>query len=154
MKVTMYSEKKAQDKRVSWFRGCSNISYQSNGIRKGDSGNKTYYTLTFSHTFEYSQDSVFFAYCYPYTYSDLMDDLLNIEQDSTRANLVVRRTLCTTLASVNCEYLTITSRENVDNLASRKGVVISARVHPGETVGSWMMRGVLKFLTDPNDPEA
>ena len=29
-----------------------------------------------------------------------------------------------------------------------------ARVHPGETVGSWMMRGVLFFLTDPDNAEA
>jgi murein tripeptide amidase MpaA len=32
--------------------------------------------------------------------------------------------------------------------------VISSRVHPGEVVGSWMMRGVLFFLTDPDNPEA
>jgi murein tripeptide amidase MpaA len=32
--------------------------------------------------------------------------------------------------------------------------VISGRVHPGETVGSWMMRGVLYFLTDPDNEEA
>lgn len=39
-------------------------------------------------------------------------------------------------------------------MAKRKAVVISGRVHPGETVGSWMMRGVLKFITDPHNPEA
>jgi cytosolic carboxypeptidase protein 2/3 len=32
--------------------------------------------------------------------------------------------------------------------------VITARVHPGETVGSWMMRGLLYFLTDPKNEEA
>ena len=48
----------------------------------------------------------------------------------------------------------MTSRENTENISKRKGVVITARVHPGETVGSWMMRGLLFFLTDPDNEEA
>lgn len=27
------------------------------------------YVLTFSHTFEYAEDEVYFAYCFPYAYS-------------------------------------------------------------------------------------
>ena len=29
----------------------------------------------------------------------------------------------------------------------REGVVVSARVHPGETNSSWMMEGLLSMLT-------
>lgn len=37
----------------------------------------------------------------------------------------------------------VTSREDV---RSRKAVVVTARVHPGETNASWMMEGFLDFL--------
>ena len=50
--------------------------------------------------------------------------------------------------------LTITSRSNLENLPKRKGVVLSARVHPGESVGSWMMKGAIDFLTDETSEEA
>jgi hypothetical protein len=36
---------------------------------------------------------------------------------------------------------------------AKKGIVISARVHPGESNASWMMKGVIDFLTSKT-PEA
>lgn len=62
--------------------------------------------------------------------------------------------MCKTLAGEDLEYLTITSRDNLEDFNRRKGIVLTARVHPGETVGSWMMRGLLYFLTDPDNVEA
>jgi len=76
MRVTYYSEKKASERAMGWHRGCRNISYHPNGIKKDLIMNRSYYTLTFTHDFEYDQDTVFFSYCYPYTYSDLIEDLI------------------------------------------------------------------------------
>ena len=39
-------------------------------------------------------------------------------------------------------------------MSKRKGVVLTARVHPGESVGSWMMKGALDFLVDSDSVEA
>jgi murein tripeptide amidase MpaA len=39
-------------------------------------------------------------------------------------------------------------------MKAKKAIVISARVHPGEVVGSWMMKGVINFLTDTESMEA
>lgn len=46
--------------------------------------------------------------------------------------------------------LTVTAPASASKMSSRKGVFISARVHPGETNASWMMKGVLDFITGPN----
>lgn len=90
----------------------------------------------------------------PYSYSDLRNDLQEIEQDELRGSVVQRKTLCKTLNGEACEVLTISSRDKLENYNQRKGVVLTARVHPGETVSSWMMRGLLYFLTDPDNEEA
>lgn len=159
MKILVYSEKKAAEKDIGWHREGTKISYYRNGICKNDSGKntgyqKSYYTHTFTYNFEHENDVVYFAYCYPYTYSDMVEDLNKISQDPIKSQFVTRKTLCNSLAGNKCEFLTITSKQNPENMARRKGVIITARVHPGESVGSWMMKGALEFLTDTTSPEA
>jgi cytosolic carboxypeptidase protein 2/3 len=62
--------------------------------------------------------------------------------------------LCETLAGNKIDVLTITSKQNMQNYQQRKGVILTGRVHPGESVGSWMMKGALDFLVDPESLEA
>jgi murein tripeptide amidase MpaA len=145
MKVLVYSEAENRASGVGWFREGEGIRYFNNGIRRSGL-TKTYYTLTFAYRFKHSSDHVYFAYCYPYSYSDLLTDLAAIEHDPIRASLCSRKLLCETLAGNRCEVLTITAPGTVEDVAERRGAVVTARVHPGETVGSWMMSGVLDYL--------
>ena len=155
MKISVYSDKKSEKDNIGWHKDCEDIRYYENGIRKDVTYySKCYYTATFTYTFEYDEDLVYFAYSVPYTYSDLRNDISAIESDPQRSKLVRKATLCRTLSGELCEVLTITSADNLENFRNRKGVVLTARVHPGETVGSWMMRGCLTFLTDPDNHEA
>lgn len=95
--------------------------------------------------------AVYVAANYPFTYSDLQRYLsvaLSSEGRLTPARDVCRRTsLCRTLAGHQCDLLTITDfTASVVEMTERQYVVLSARVHPGETNASWMMKGVLDFL--------
>ena len=110
--------------------------------------------MTYSYEFEYEDDNVYFAYCYPYTYTELVEELNAIMADPIKQQYVSKKTLCETLAGNKCEVLTITSKQNQENMSKRKGVILTARVHPGESVGSWMMKGALDFLVDPESVEA
>ena len=142
-----YSNKEAEATGIGWYRIATDIAYYANSIKRK---NGSYYTLTLTVSFPHEQDTCYMAHCYPFTYSDLQSYLARLEADSARANRFRRRTLCQTLAGNKCELITITSF-NADPAAlkARKGILISARVHPGETQASWMMKGLIDYLTGP-----
>ena len=112
MKVSVYSERKAEQNAIGWHRSCYNISYTQNQYKKEGSTSKTFYTLAFTYDFEFDDDQVYFAYCIPYTYSDMMNDLLKLESDPERNKFMQRKTLCQTLGGLNCEVLTVSERDN------------------------------------------
>jgi len=173
MKVSIYSEKKAagvdpnndngevQGEGVKlgegqgWYKGGERISYYANGIKKDITyTSKGYYSMSFTHKFTHDDDTVYFAFCCPYTYTDMQQDIFDLEQDPKVRDIMTRKTLCKTLSGVDCEILTITAKGDFETMQAKKAVVVSARVHPGEVVGSWMMRGVLQYLTDADNEEA
>lgn len=82
MKVLVYSEKAEGS---SWIRSGRDISYYQNNIKKDTTGrSRYYYTLSFTYDFEFSKDVVYFAYCYPYTYTDLNRELADVAKDRRR----------------------------------------------------------------------
>lgn len=91
----------------------------------------------------------YFAYCYPYTSTELNQDIAVYMQ---RSKNIQRSLLCKTLAGNRVEVLTITDRSaSIKEIAKRKGVIFIARVHPGESNGSFVMKGILEFLTSENN---
>ncbi|KAK3283007.1 hypothetical protein CYMTET_9280 [Cymbomonas tetramitiformis] len=103
--------------------------------------------------------------CYPYTYTDLQTYIRNmlfsrgatsLRSGRQMVDICRRSILCKTLKGHRVDALTITDFASLADLTSseapglygvdRPYVVISARVHPGETNASWMMKGILDFL--------
>ena len=135
MKILIFSEKENEFSELGWFRGGTKISYYQNKIRR-PSCSKCFYSLSFSYKFDYSDDTVYFAYSFPYTYTELMQDLQVLENNPFVSSIMNRKTLCHSIGGNRCDVLTITAAGNPGQLKTRKGVVLTARVHPGETVGS------------------
>ena len=53
-----------------------------------------------------------------------------------------------------CDLLTITEFGGpAEMMRLRRGVVVTARVHPGESNASWMMKGLIDFLVSAH-PDA
>ena len=156
MRPCVYSNVKNRMKGIGWMQGGSDVCYYKGTTQYNDAKGKRryHYILSFVYEFQHANDKVFFAYNYPYTYTMLQEFLQNIERDSSKRHIFRRVKLCNTLAGNVCDLLTITGKTaSMSEMNSRKVVVISARVHPGETVGSWMMHGLIEFLTGTS-PEA
>lgn len=67
------------------------------------------YTLTFTLEFPHEGDTVYLAYSYPYTYTDLQDYLLELSKHPVKSTYTTLRLLCRTLAGNNLYYVTITA---------------------------------------------
>ena len=82
MKVLAFSSLQKKESGLGWHRIRTNISSSQNNYKRENLRvQRYYYTFTFTHEFSKSNDTVYFSHCFPYTYSDLTDDLNRIEKD-------------------------------------------------------------------------
>ena len=146
--------------------------YNNNNASK----KRNLHSLSFDYEFKYDNDTVYFANCIPYFYSTLMKELNKYELDDEKYPFFYRKNLAVTLGGNDLDMFTINSmydilqngiksiitqksknylymknsQENNSNssqvLDERKAVVIIGRQHPGETVGSYVVKGIIDFL--------
>ena len=113
-----------------------------------------YHTLTFSfdlNKITTEEKYIYFAYCYPYTYTQLDSYLssLNHYKDILRFDEIGK-----SLEGNSIHMLVITDfNDSFDTLSSKKAIIFTGRVHPGESNGSYVIQGVIEFLLS-NDPAA
>uniref|UniRef100_A0A8C5QQR7 AGBL carboxypeptidase 3 n=1 Tax=Leptobrachium leishanense TaxID=445787 RepID=A0A8C5QQR7_9ANUR len=143
MQPLMYSEIEAQTHHIGWHRIGEEIKYYKNNHGQD---RKSYYSLSWTFTFPHSMDTCYFAYCYPYTYSNLQDYLADIANDPERSRYCKIRVLCHSLAGNMVYVLTITNPSKTEDMKKKKAVIVTARVHPGETNSSWVMKGFLDYI--------
>ena len=134
------------------------------------------HSLSFDYEFKYDNDTVYFANSIPYFYSTIMKELNNYELEEDKYPFFHRKTIATTLGGNDLDMITINSKYDIYKNGStpvimtksnnylayknklgnefnkshiideRKAVIIIARQHPGETVGSYVIKGCLDFL--------
>jgi murein tripeptide amidase MpaA len=91
------------------------------------------------------RDSVYYAYFEPYSYERHLDLLAQVEQ-SPYARV---RNLGATVEGRDLDLVEVGRPQ-----PGHRPVWIIARQHPGETMASWFMEGLLTRLLDPADPVA
>ncbi len=146
-----------------------------------DNKRRNLHSLTFDYEFKYDNDTVYFANCLPYFYSTLMKELNKYELNEEKYPYFHRKTLAMTLGRNDLDMFTINSmydiyqngitsvitpksqnylyfknnQENINNksqiLDERKAIVIIGRQHPGETVSSYVIKGMMDFLMGDSD---
>ncbi|XP_067208882.1 cytosolic carboxypeptidase-like protein 5 isoform X1 [Linepithema humile] len=137
------------------------------------------FTLSFLyHTPENSKAISYFAFTYPFSYTDLQNYLRRIDMRMEKRSAICtddiyyhRECAIKSLEDRRLDVLTISSYHNIstereDRLNNmfpeiseerpykfwdKKIILISARVHPGETPSSFVLNGFLNFLLNRDD---
>ena len=152
LKIWYYSTKKNKEKNISWHHTTEKVDYYQNGLYRYINGKRQYYyTLSFDYSIEYDDDEIYFANCIPFTYSDIIKDLNEYtKKENDKYYFFERKKLCSTLIGNDVDYFNINNNIDLlhfeENNNKKKGIVLFARQHPGETVGSWVIKGAIELL--------
>ena len=157
IKIWYFSSKKKQEKNIGWHHTKEDVNYNQNFLYRYINGKRQYYySLSFDYTFEYDNDEIYFANSIPYTYSDIIKDLNEYsKKENGRYFFYQKKRLCKTILGNDVEYVNINNNIDLVNFDEtnnkKRGIVLFARQHPGETVSSWVLKGAIEFLMEDSD---
>lgn len=126
-----------------WRPAGENIQYHRSHVPRSDAPGTCYYALSWDYTFEPEDTCLFFSFCAPFTYSMLRESLSAIDNNPLTRLWCRQHVLCTTSGDLRCDHLIIS---NSAVKTEKKVIVVSARVHPGESNSSWLIHGLIGFL--------
>ncbi|VDP16723.1 unnamed protein product [Schistosoma margrebowiei] len=158
MQPLLFSVHESLQSHPCWRRVGSNIIYYRNyftrpSTRKCNVDSGTYYTATFTICFPYTGDVCYLAYHYPYTYTRLLTDLNKWQNKILNQpnNIYFRiQQLTSTILSNPVPLITVTqtsdTSDELTNINQRPYIILTCRVHPGESNSSWIIKGLIEQL--------
>ena len=119
------------------------------GEKEGIPDTDFFFTLSFCYHVNKANINtpIYFSLCFPYTYSTLQDYLYKLSLNKSNKNKIKFSTLNKTICGNPLDILYITNYNcSMSDLNSRQSIIFTARVHPGETSGSYVIESVINNL--------
>ena len=113
-----------------------------------------FFTLSFCYHVNKNNinSPIYFALCFPYTYSTLQDYLHKLSITKANKNKIKFSTLTKTICGNPLDILYITNFASTQSVINaRQSIIFTARVHPGETSGSYVIESVINNLLNNSE---
>ena len=161
IKILTYTEKNL------WRRDTFDINYYQNNINiyskpedekknLNDTDDKEdipdtsfFFTLSFCYHVDKNNINtpIYFAFCYPYTYTNLQNYLNDLSNNPNNKNKIKFSTFGKTICSNVLDIIYITNfLNNEQEMQNKKSIIFTSRIHPGETCGSYVIESIINNL--------
>ena len=125
------------------------IKIKDKGEKEDIPDTEFFFTLSFCYHVNKTNINIpiYFALCFPYTYTTLQEYLYKLSINKINKNKIKFSTLNKTICGNPLDILYITNFNcSLGDLNSRQSIIYTARVHPGETSGSYVIESVINNL--------
>ena len=115
--------------------------------------NEFFFTLSFCYHVNKTNINtpIYFALCFPYTYSALQEYLYKLSTIKTNKHKLKFSTLNKTICGNPLDILYITNFTSSSTISARQSIIFTARVHPGETSGSYVIESIINNLLNNSE---